>query len=94
MVVSGQAVPLQNYGKPTFIQSTAQGQLLGSIGKERYGGKVVEGCPFRICASILDAPLMSEGLISSCSPPGRNVAIVVESGRKQKAMRDQPSRFV
>lgn len=35
-------LPLQNYGKPTFVQPTAQGQLLGSIGKWRYGGKGVE----------------------------------------------------
>ena len=35
-------LPLQNYGKPTFVQPTAQGQLLCSIGKGRYGGKVVE----------------------------------------------------
>ena len=34
-------LPLQNYGKPTFVQPTAQGQLLCSIGKGRYGGKVV-----------------------------------------------------
>ena len=35
-------LPLQNYVKPTFVQPTAPGQLLGSIGKGRYGGKVVE----------------------------------------------------
>ena len=35
-------VSLQNYGKPTFIQPTAQGQLLGWIGNGRYGGNVVE----------------------------------------------------
>ena len=34
-------LPLQNYGKPTFVQPTAKGQLLCSIGKGRYGGKVV-----------------------------------------------------
>ena len=33
-------LPLQNYGKPTFVQPIARGQLLGSIGKGRYGGKV------------------------------------------------------
>lgn len=33
-------LPLQNYGKPTFVQPIAQGQLLGSIGKGRYGEKV------------------------------------------------------
>jgi len=33
--------PLQNCGKPTFVQPTAQGQLLGSIGKGPYGWKVV-----------------------------------------------------
>ena len=34
-------LPLQIYGKPTFVQLTAQGQLLGLLGKGRYGGKVV-----------------------------------------------------
>ena len=36
-------LPLQNNGKPPFVQSTAQAQLLGSIGKGRYGGKEVAG---------------------------------------------------
>ena len=34
-------LPLQNYSKPTFVQPTAQGQLMSSIGKGRYDGKVV-----------------------------------------------------
>ena len=40
---------LQNYGKPTFLQPTAQGQLLGSTGKGRDGGKGVGSrtSPFR-----------------------------------------------
>ena len=33
---------LQNYGKPIFVQPTTQGQLLGSIGEERFGVKGVE----------------------------------------------------
>ena len=33
---------LQNYGKPTFIQPTAQEQLSGSMNKGRHGGKTVE----------------------------------------------------
>ena len=33
---------LQNYGKPTFVQPTAQWQLLGSIGKGRCRGNVRE----------------------------------------------------
>ena len=36
-------LPLQNYGKPTFVQPTTEGQLLGSIGKGSHVGNIVEG---------------------------------------------------
>ena len=40
--LSDRQLPLQNFGKPTFVQPTAQGELLDSIEKGRDGGKVVE----------------------------------------------------
>ena len=43
---------LQNYGKPTFVQPTVQGQLLVAIGKGSNGGKgVVNGHSVFQCAS-------------------------------------------
>ena len=50
-------LPLQNYGKPTFVQPTAQRQLLGSIGKECFGGKVVESGP----AGFDDSSVTADG---------------------------------
>ena len=55
-------LPSLNYGKPTFVQPTAQGQLLGSIGKGRCGGKGVESGHQSVtedrqgCISILSKP--------------------------------------
>ena len=62
-------LPLQNYGKPTYVQPTAQGQLLGSIGKGRHGGKGVEGaCCYWAVTRVPDS-LDGNGPSTKLCPP-------------------------
>ena len=53
-------LPLQNYGKLNFVQPTAQGQLLGSIGKGRYDVKVVDSGMSAIGRQLAKADLTDE----------------------------------
>ena len=68
-------LPLQNYGKPPFVQPTAHGQLLGSIGKGRYGGKGVEtghqraNAPGTSPLPGTSGPLLTCELEASLPPP-------------------------
>ena len=65
-------LPLQNDGEPTFVQPTAQGQLLGLIGKRRYRRSVVESGPrFKAQSELQDNLTWRTPHIAPALPAGR-----------------------
>ena len=67
-------LPLQNYGKPTFVQPTAQGQLLGLIGKGRDGEKVVASghCPPFVYDGLARPAVLASFETGPCLPFGKD----------------------